>query len=99
MRTTVRLEDQLLRQAKAKAAALGITLNDFVVQSLRAALAPRTAAGMRPPIPVEPGGTLLPGVDLDDTASLLDLMDTPYPPPGATRHLRVAEQPGACDPA
>jgi hypothetical protein len=92
MRTTVRLDDQLLRQAKSTAAARGITSNDFVVQALRAALAVSPSKAARPAIPVEPGGQLLPGVDLDDTAGLLDLMDIPYPRTAPLPSLRVAEQ-------
>jgi hypothetical protein len=80
MRTTIRLEDALLRHAKAAAAARGISLNDLIADAVRAALAPRPT-GMRVrevpnmELPTYGGRGLQPGVDLDDAAALLDLMD------------------------
>jgi plasmid stability protein len=81
MRTTVRLEDALLRQAKARAAATGRSLNDFIADAVRAALAARPARGRRTvELPTyNGGGGLQPGVDLDDSAALLDLMDGRVP--------------------
>ena len=75
MRTTIRLDDALLRRAKAQAAATGRSLNDFIADAVRAALAPRPKASRVMELPTFKGGRLLPGVDLDDTASLLDLME------------------------
>jgi plasmid stability protein len=75
MRTTIRLDDALLRRAKARAAASGRSLNDFIADAVRAALAPRAATARRIELPTFKGGTILPGVDLDDTSALLDLMD------------------------
>jgi len=92
MRTTVRLDDDLLRQAKARAAELDTTLNEFVVRALRVALASRVAPSDRPPIPVERGGCVQPGVDLDDAASLLELMDAPEPAYPFPSVRRVAER-------
>jgi len=76
MRTTIRLEDSLLRQAKAAAAATGRSLNDLIVDAIRAALASRPAAArVSEPLPTYKGKGLQPGVDLDDSAALLDRMD------------------------
>jgi len=75
MRTTIRLDDALLRRAKAQAAATGRSLNDFIADAVRAALAPRPRASRVMELPTFKGGTLLPGVDLDDTAGLLELME------------------------
>jgi hypothetical protein len=75
MRTTIRLDDALLRRAKARAAASGRSLNDFIADAVRAALAPRAATARRVELPTFRGGAILPGVDLDDTSALLDLMD------------------------
>jgi hypothetical protein len=80
MRTTIRLDDALLRRAKAQAAVTGRTLNDFIADAVSAALAPRASAARvaeRPRIelPTFKGRGLQPGVDLDDSAALLDLMD------------------------
>ena len=76
MRTTIRIDVRLLREAKARAAESGRTLNAVVEEALRAALA-RRASGPHEPLalPTFRGGRLQPGVDLDDSASLLDLMD------------------------
>jgi hypothetical protein len=81
MRTTIRLDDSLLRRAKAQAAATGRSLNDFIADAVRAALAPRPARGSEQDIelPTFRGRGLQPGVDLDDTAALLDLMERPGP--------------------
>jgi plasmid stability protein len=77
MRTTIKIDDQLLSEAKARAAASGRTLNAVVEDALRQALAPRPARGRHPApgLPTLRGGRLLPGVDLDDTAALLELME------------------------
>jgi hypothetical protein len=79
MRTTIRLDDALLRRAKSVAAASGRSLNDFIADAVRAAVTPRAGRGDAPAIPVFKGGSLLPGVDLDDSAGLLDLMNRPSP--------------------
>ena len=91
MRTTIRLDETLLRRAKSMAAASGRSLNDFIADAVRAAVTPRSARLEAPEIPVMRGGKLLPGVDLDDSAALLDLMDRPYPE--APRARRAAERP------
>lgn len=78
MRTTIRLPDPLLRDAKARAAATGRTLNALIEDAVRAALARRGPARPQSPavsLPTFRGNGLQPGVDLDDSAALLDLMD------------------------
>jgi hypothetical protein len=99
MRTTIRLDDHLLRRAKARAAESGRSLNDFVCDAVRAALAAAPTRRQRVDLPTFPGGVLLPGVDLDDSAGLLDLMEGPatYPrTPGAEALARrVAEGSGS----
>jgi hypothetical protein len=89
MRTTIRLEEALLRRAKSMAAASGRSLNDFIADAVRAAVTPRAGRDAGPVIPVFKGGSLLPGVDLDDSAGLLDLMDRPYA--AESRGKRAAE--------
>jgi hypothetical protein len=76
MRTTVRLDDDLLAAAKQRAAADHTTLTSLIEDSLRQTLSLR---------PAPPSGRLairrfgaaatLPGVDLDDSTALRDLMD------------------------
>jgi hypothetical protein len=78
MRTTIRLDDALLRRAKAAAAASGRSLNDLIEDAVRAALTPRLSAVREPEIPVYGGHGLQPGVDLTDSAALLDLMDRDF---------------------
>ena len=77
MRTTIRLDDELLAQAKQLAAQSGRTLTAVIEDALREALARRQQAQKRPRVrlPTFAGQGLLPGVDLDDSASLLDLME------------------------
>ncbi len=77
MRTTIRLDDDLLRQVKAFALAHGLTLTELVEQSLRESLARRAVARQRPSVelPTSGGGGLQPGVDLNDSKALWDLMD------------------------
>ena len=76
MRTTIRLDDDLLRAAKRRAVETDRTLTAVIEDALRAALAVRAErTGERPGLPTFEGGGLQRGVDLDDTASLLDLME------------------------
>lgn len=78
MRTTIRLDDALLRRAKATAAMSGRTLNDLIADALRASLA--DAPTTLPLLPTDGGGGLLPGVNLNDGSALLDMMDGLEPP-------------------
>lgn len=78
MRTTVRLSDALLDRAKREAAKRGITLTALIEQGLRREMAKPTKATARErvhlPVCTRGGGTL-PGVDLDNSAALLDRME------------------------
>ncbi len=78
VRTTIRLDDDLFREVKAAAAASGQSLTQFVADTLRSRLRGESnaATGERPGIPVFVGDGLQPGVDLDDSAALLDLMES-----------------------
>lgn len=73
----MRLDDDLLREAKAHAAATERTLTQLIEDALRETLARRAAATKRPRIdlPTFRGGRLQPGVDLDSNAALLDIME------------------------
>jgi hypothetical protein len=77
MRTTLRIDDQLLRDAKKAAAETGRTLTAVVEDALRQALANgnRRAKPSRLRLPTLDLGETMPGVDLDNSAALLDLMD------------------------
>jgi hypothetical protein len=79
MRTTIRLDDELLREAKRLAAETNQTLTTVIEEALRERLARRKSASERAPFEPKvyrgPGKGLQPGVDLDDHAALLDLME------------------------
>ena len=76
MRTTVRLDPELLAEAKALAARTNRTLTKVIEDSLRQALARRSSGREPVELPVSPGGGgLMPGVDLDNNAALLDIME------------------------
>ena len=78
MRTTLRLADALLREAKQEAAKNGMTLTALIEESLRERLARSRAnaeARFQVRLTTTGRGGVRPGIDLDDSASLLDLMD------------------------
>ena len=79
MRTTVRLDDHSLKDAKQLAARTGRTLTAVIEDVLREALKRRDKRPKRAPVklPTFRGKGLRPGVDLDDTAFLLDIADAP----------------------
>ena len=77
MRTTIRLEEQLLADAKQLALETGTTLTAVIEDALRERLARRRAGSRPEPVRLKTvdGKGLQPGVDLDDSAALRDLMD------------------------
>jgi len=78
MRTTIRLQDELLSEAKRRAAATGRTLTRFIEDALREALAERPHQhSPQSRFEVKPfkGDGLRPGIDLDSNAALLDVME------------------------
>ena len=75
MRTTIHLPDELLTRAKRAAAESNRTLTALVEEALRVSLSERHRASEEPvELPTYGTGGLQPGVDLDDSAALLDLM-------------------------
>jgi hypothetical protein len=78
MRTTISIDDALLATAKQVAAETGRSLSAVVDEALQESLRRRHEPGRAGPVMLpEFGGRLLPGVDLDDSRSLGDLMDEP----------------------
>ena len=77
MRTTVRLDEELMRDAKRAAAESGKTLTALIEDALREVLARRKAPRSRKPveIPTFGGDGLQPGVDISSYAALVDLME------------------------
>ncbi|HXF67389.1 MAG TPA: ribbon-helix-helix protein, CopG family [Burkholderiales bacterium] len=76
--TTVRLDERLLAEAKKYAAETGRTLTAVLEDALREALARRRTHARAKPVRLKTvkGGGVRPGVDSDDSASLLDLMES-----------------------
>ena len=74
MRTTIRLEDDLLHEAKRHAVESRRTLTELIREALlareRAAASPR-----RTVLPVFHGDGLREGVDINNTSGLLDRME------------------------
>lgn len=83
MRTTIRIDETLLREAKHLAVRTGRSLTAVIEDALRASLARQQGAVPREPfVLVTVGGLgLRPGVDLDDSAGLLDLLEAPADDP------------------
>ena len=77
MRTTIRLNARLLAEAKRHAAETGRTFTALVEDALREALARRHRRAPARPIDLKTvaGSGLQPGVDLDDSAALVELME------------------------
>jgi hypothetical protein len=77
VRTTIDLPGDLLAEAKERAAREGRSLSSVVGDALRNSFA-RTATSGREPIelPTFGVGGLQPGVDLDDSASLIEVMES-----------------------
>ena len=77
MRTTIRINDQLLREAKAHAARTGCSLTSLVEDALRQMLARQKASldKDRVKLTTVSGGGLRPGVDLDNSAELLVILE------------------------
>jgi hypothetical protein len=76
MKTTIDLDDALLRQAKQRAAAAGIPLRAYIEDALRARLLPQPR-GRRKftlELPIIEGESA-PAVDVADRNALYDLME------------------------
>lgn len=77
MRTTIRLDEQLLAETKKLAAQTGRSMTAVIEDALREMLARQNQLAERPSVYLTTvsGSGLQPGVDLDDSAALHDLMD------------------------
>lgn len=78
MRTTIRLDDRLLMAAKRRAAETGRTFTALVEDALRQSMGSARTRAKKSPVRLTTvcGRGVHAGVDLDDTASLLDRMDS-----------------------
>lgn len=79
IRTTVRLPDELVKQAKRQAAALDVTLTSMIEDGLRRVLATPAKERRKPLLPPvsRAAGKVL--VDLSDSSTLLEKLDRHLP--------------------
>lgn len=78
MRITIRLDDALLRQAKKLAAETGRSVTAVFEDALRETLSPRkivSAQTEKFSLPTFKGLGLRPGIDLESSAELLDILE------------------------
>ena len=77
MNTTVQIDAGLVQQIQQRAAEVGLSVDQFIESTLRNAIGPAAHAAIKPiQLPVFPGkGGLQPGVDLNNSAALRDLLD------------------------
>jgi hypothetical protein len=78
MRATIRIDDDLYRRAKARAAETGRSVGEVIEDAVRASLQPRPLqTGELPDLPVFGGSGVVGGIDLTSNAALRDAMDEP----------------------
>ena len=76
MRTTITIDDHLLAEVRRRAAELNRTVSQVIEDSVRESLVRQRDSGVRAfTVRTFDSGGTLPGVDLDDNAALLALMD------------------------
>jgi len=76
VRTTIRLEEELLQRAKRLARQRGVSLTDIIRESVEGHVSRAARAAPAPlSLPVAGRGGLLPGVELDDMTRLRDVLD------------------------
>jgi len=76
VRTTIRISEQLYRNAKARAATTGQTVSEVIEDALREALRPKASEPASvASLPTFGGSGVLAGIDLTDSGALRDAMD------------------------
>jgi hypothetical protein len=76
MRTTISIDNHLLNAAKERAAARGLTLGQYVEESIRKSLVRSESPRVEPEIPTFSGGTgMRPGIDPRSNQALYDALD------------------------
>ncbi|MFB9619391.1 type II toxin-antitoxin system VapB family antitoxin [Brooklawnia cerclae] len=75
MRTTLSIDEALLKRAKQRASAQGLTLGGFVEEALRDYLSAPHHSAAPVDLPVFPGGRPRSGVDPSSNRSLYDMLD------------------------
>lgn len=80
MRTTLSIDDALLRKAKEASIRRGCTLSEVVEDALRVVLVSQPKASPKDPVPrwtTFSGDGVRAGVDLNDSSALLEIMEEP----------------------
>lgn len=77
MRTTINIREQALSLCRKKVAATGKSLGEVVSAAILESFSKKAQGGKRRryDLPVSGSGGLQPGVDLDDSAALEEIMD------------------------
>ncbi|MGE0059572.1 MAG: ribbon-helix-helix protein, CopG family [Dehalococcoidia bacterium] len=77
MRTTITLDDELLREAKRRAAESGRTMTQVIEEAVRTGFAQSPVVKRKRPFRLRTvkGEGFFPGVDINDSAGLRDIMD------------------------
>jgi hypothetical protein len=76
MRTTLNIQDDLMRRVKRRASETGVTITEVVEEALRATVAGQAPRGDRYRLAWKPvPGRTLPGVDLADRDALYESME------------------------
>lgn len=78
MRTTLAIKDALLRKAREESVKRNCSLSEVIEDALRASLTARPKSGRQArtrPLKTFRGTGLQPGVDLDASSALLELME------------------------
>lgn len=77
MRTTISIHDQAFKLCKKKAEEKGVSIGEVVTEAIFLAYRekPGRVRARRYDLPVSGQGGLRPGVDLDNTAALKDVME------------------------
>ena len=80
MRTTINIDEDLYRRAKARAATTGRSVSELIEESVRESLRPRSDKAPLPALPVFTGGVgTQPAVDLSNNAAVQALLDEGTP--------------------
>jgi hypothetical protein len=77
MRTTLNLDDQLLKLAKHRAIEQGVSLSEVIETMIRQSFLKQSVERKAVRLRTSAGSGVKPGVDLDNGRSLLDIMEDP----------------------
>ncbi len=77
MRTTITIQDEALELCRKEAAEKGLTIGEVITKAIFSAYRgrPKLTRSRRFTLPASGKGGLRPGVDLDSTAALEDIME------------------------